>query len=99
MSKETADKAPPPLITSFTVSFIDSPSQSPEGEVMQKNLTLSQEHLENKALHDGAWDQRTHMVTQGVKYLQLDPDTKRGKSLGGLEIAKVDRRARQRLSP
>lgn len=39
------------------------------------------------------------MVTQEVKYFQADPDTKtktKKKSLGGLEIAKIDRRARER---
>lgn len=46
-------------------------------------VTLSREHLENKSLRDGARDQRTHMVTQEVKYFQVDPDTKRGESLGG----------------
>lgn len=61
-------------------------------------MTLSQEHLENKSLHDGARDQRSHMVTREVKYFQADRDTKREKSLGGLEIAKIDRRAGERLS-
>lgn len=37
------------------------------------------------------------MVTQEVKYFQVDLDTKGEKSLGHLEIAKIDR-ARGRLS-
>lgn len=61
-------------------------------------MTLSQEHLENKSLHGGAWDQRTHMVTQEGKYFQVDLDTKREKSLGVLEIAKIGNRVRDRLS-
>lgn len=86
---------PPPspktLIIPFSISFYwltfsitrrwGHPKEKKKKKV--RAVTLSREHLENKSLRDGARDQRTHMVTQEVKYFQVDPDTKRGESLGG----------------